>query len=30
MNRLYGLIHDSDWFHIGTPWALAEAERILA
>jgi MurNAc alpha-1-phosphate uridylyltransferase len=30
MKRLYGIIHDSDWFHIGTPWALAEAERVLA
>jgi MurNAc alpha-1-phosphate uridylyltransferase len=28
--RLYGLTHDSDWFHIGTSWALAEAERVLA
>jgi N-acetyl-alpha-D-muramate 1-phosphate uridylyltransferase len=30
MKRLYGLIHDGDWFHVGTPWALAEAERVLA
>ena len=27
--RLYGMIHDGDWFHIGTPAALAEAERVL-
>jgi N-acetyl-alpha-D-muramate 1-phosphate uridylyltransferase len=27
--RLYGTIHDGDWFHIGTPQALAAAERIL-
>jgi N-acetyl-alpha-D-muramate 1-phosphate uridylyltransferase len=27
--RLYGSIHDGDWFHIGTPQALAAAERIL-
>jgi N-acetyl-alpha-D-muramate 1-phosphate uridylyltransferase len=30
VKRLYGLIHDGDWFHIGTPQALAEAERVLA
>ena len=28
--RLYGMIHDGDWFHIGTPQALATAERVLA
>ncbi len=28
--RLYGLAHDGEWFHIGTPAALAEAEEILA
>ena len=28
--RLFGIIHDGDWFHIGTPGALAEAERVLA
>jgi MurNAc alpha-1-phosphate uridylyltransferase len=28
--RLFGLVHDGDWFHIGTPRALAEAERRLA
>ena len=27
--RLYGTIHEGDWFHIGTPKALAEAERLL-
>ena len=27
--RLYGSIHDGDWFHIGTPQALAAAERVL-
>lgn len=27
--RLYGSIHDGQWFHIGTPQALAAAERIL-
>jgi MurNAc alpha-1-phosphate uridylyltransferase len=28
--RLFGLVHDSDWFHVGTPQALADAERMLA
>ena len=27
--RLYGLVHDGRWFHVGTPLALAEAERVL-
>jgi MurNAc alpha-1-phosphate uridylyltransferase len=27
--RLFGLVHDGDWFHIGTPRALAEAEVML-
>ena len=27
--RLYGSIHEGDWFHVGTPQQLAEAERIL-
>jgi MurNAc alpha-1-phosphate uridylyltransferase len=27
--RLFGIVHEGDWFHIGTPAALAEAERIL-
>ena len=29
-HRLVGIIHDGDWFHIGTPSALATAERVLA
>jgi MurNAc alpha-1-phosphate uridylyltransferase len=28
--RLRGLVHDGQWFHIGTPQALAEAEKALA
>lgn len=27
--RLYGIIHDGDWMHVGTPEALAEAEAFL-
>lgn len=27
--RLFGLVHDGAWFHVGTPQALAEAERML-
>jgi MurNAc alpha-1-phosphate uridylyltransferase len=27
--RLYGLSHDGQWFHIGTPQALRDAERTL-
>lgn len=27
--RLFGLVHDGQWFHVGTPRALAEAERVL-
>lgn len=27
--RLFGLVHDGEWFHVGTPQALAEAERAL-
>lgn len=27
--RLHAIVHDGDWFHVGTPQALAEAERIL-
>ena len=27
---LFGIFNDGDWFHIGTPEALAEAERRLA
>ena len=26
---LFGLVHDGDWFHVGTPQALAEAEALL-
>jgi MurNAc alpha-1-phosphate uridylyltransferase len=28
--RLFGLVHDSGWYHVGTPEALDEADRILA
>lgn len=28
--RLYGIVHDGDWHHIGTPAGLAEAEARLA
>lgn len=28
--RLYGIIHDGDWHHIGTPAGLSEAEEILS
>ena len=28
--RLFGLVHDGDWFHVGTPQALAAAEQMLA
>jgi MurNAc alpha-1-phosphate uridylyltransferase len=28
--HLYGLVHDGAWFHVGTPQALAEAEKVLA
>lgn len=28
--RLYGMIHDGAWFHVGTPDALAEADRLLS
>lgn len=27
--RLYGVVHDGEWFHIGTPEALAEAATFL-
>ena len=27
--RLYGLLHDGQWFHVGTPQALGDAERAL-
>jgi MurNAc alpha-1-phosphate uridylyltransferase len=29
VGRLFGLAHDGEWFHVGTPQALAEAERVL-
>eukprot|EP00164_Ancoracysta_twista_P034054 GFYU01073264.1.p1 GENE.GFYU01073264.1~~GFYU01073264.1.p1 ORF type:complete len:112 (+),score=9.80 GFYU01073264.1:28-336(+) len=28
-DRLYGVIHDGEWFHIGTPDGLAEAYALL-
>jgi MurNAc alpha-1-phosphate uridylyltransferase len=28
--RLYGIIHEGDWHHIGTPDGLTEAEKILS
>jgi len=28
--RLFGLIHDDAWYHVGTPEALIETERLLA
>jgi MurNAc alpha-1-phosphate uridylyltransferase len=30
VGRLFGVFHDGDWFHIGTPAALAAAEGVLA
>jgi N-acetyl-alpha-D-muramate 1-phosphate uridylyltransferase len=30
VGRLFGVFNDGDWFHVGTPEALAEAERMLA
>lgn len=27
--RLYGIVHDGEWFHVGTPDGLAEAERYM-
>lgn len=27
--RLYGIMHEGDWFHVGTPQALAAAEKVL-
>jgi MurNAc alpha-1-phosphate uridylyltransferase len=29
VGRLFGLVHDGEWFHVGTPHALADAERLL-
>ena len=28
-NRLYGLVHDGGWYHVGTPDALPEVEALL-
>jgi len=28
--RLFGIAHDGEWYHIGTPDALAEAEAVMA
>lgn len=28
--RLYGLVHDGAWYHIGTPEALVEAEKVIS
>jgi MurNAc alpha-1-phosphate uridylyltransferase len=28
--RLYGVVHDGEWFHVGTPDGLAEAETYLS
>jgi MurNAc alpha-1-phosphate uridylyltransferase len=28
--RLFGLVHDGGWYHVGTPEALKDADRILA
>src|SRR5262245_35523568 len=30
VKRLYGIVHDASWCHVGTPHALAEIERALA
>lgn len=27
--RLHAIVHDGDWFHVGTPAALADVERLL-
>ncbi|MBR9972372.1 nucleotidyltransferase family protein [Magnetospirillum sulfuroxidans] len=29
-NRLFGLVHDGHWYHVGTPEALPEVEQALA
>jgi len=29
-NRLFGLVHDGHWYHVGTPQALPEVEQALA
>ena len=28
--RLHGVVHDGEWYHVGTPEALAEADTLLA
>jgi len=28
--RLFGLVHDGNWYHVGTPEALPEVERLLS
>jgi MurNAc alpha-1-phosphate uridylyltransferase len=28
-DRLYGLVHDGEWYHVGTPEALEETQRII-
>ncbi len=28
--RLYGLVHDGEWFHVGTPGGLAQAEAYMS
>ena len=30
LHRMYGLVHDGDWVHVGTPEELAEAEAFLS
>lgn len=27
--RLFGLVHDGEWYHVGTPEALAETDRLI-
>ncbi len=29
LHRIYGLIHDGNWFHVGTPDSIAEVEALL-
>ena len=29
IEHLYGVVHDGEWFHIGTPQGLAEAETFM-
>jgi MurNAc alpha-1-phosphate uridylyltransferase len=28
-DRLFGIVHDGRWYHIGTPQALTEAEALI-